>query len=359
MKTTTENSQCWRALLMIPIAVMAVLSIVATGGSSGGGDDGFDGDVPEEPPIILSTYNFEIGSTDSTLDVPLTVSVGNVAELAVNFGNTILGSIDLDVSDTGEVTLLSTVTDAGSTFGLSASVSEPALSGAAAVTVTEDINADAYDVPTSGALEITTTPPMGTITVTILPTNVVEIRLDGGAPSTYSWEEFTELFASPSAQDHELVASLAVLAYEFLFERVFEVADVLDELEDVTLTGEIVEQCDMFRAPPPDGVLPQGQVTLTMPGPVVFAAVFADCWADAPFDTLLRGEIQLANYIEEVDASNRLTRIGFGPDAGTRGGVEFLDFRIDEAAEVGGVFMIDPSSSVVVNGGFSLVFSAL
>jgi len=359
MKTITATSQLWRALLIIPISVVAVLSIVATGGSSGDGDGSFDGDGPDEPPIILPSYNFEIGSTDSTVDVPLTVSVGTLGELSVNLGNTILGRINLDVSTTGDVTLLSTVTDAGSTFSLSATIFEPPLSAGAAVTVTQDINADAFDVPTSGAFEITTTPPIGTITVTILDTMAVEIRLDDGVPSTYSFEEFTELIANPSAQEYEVVASLAVLAYEFLFERVFEVVDVLDELDDVRLEGSIVEQCDMFRAPPPDGVLPEGQVALINTGPVVFQAEFLDCWADAPFDTLLRGVIQLSNYIEEVDASNRLTRIGFGPDAGTRGGVEFLDFRIDEAVEVDGVFVIDPSSSVEVSGGFSLVFTAL
>jgi hypothetical protein len=140
---------------------------------------------------------------------------------------------------------------------------------------------------------------------------------------------------------------------------VFEVVDVLDELDDVRVAGSIVEQCDSYRVAPPVSVesVP-GQVALINTGPVVFQAEFLDCWADAPFDTLLRGVIQLSNYIEEVDASNRLTRIGFGPDASTRGGVEFLGFRIDEAVEVEGVFVIDPSSSIAVSGGFSLIFAA-
>jgi hypothetical protein len=173
MKTFTTTNQFWRALLVIPISVVAVLSIVATGGSSGDGDDGFNGDGgngDDVPPIILPSYNFEIGSTDSAIDVPLTVSVGTLGELDVNFGNTIMGRVNLDVGTTGDVTLLSTVTDAGSTFSLAARIPEPALSVGAAVTVTQDINAEAFDVPTSGALEITTTPPLGTITVTILDT---------------------------------------------------------------------------------------------------------------------------------------------------------------------------------------------
>jgi hypothetical protein len=226
--------------------------------------------------------------------------------------------------------------------------------------VTQDINAQAFELPSSGELEITTTPFTGTTTVEILDT--MEVRISNplaGEPSVYSWEDLYEALADPSAQDFERVGALTVLAYEFLFDRVFEVTDELDELDDVRLDGAIVEQCDMFRLPPPVGVLPEGQVALISTGPVVFQAEFLDCWADAPFDTLLRGVIQLSNYIEEIDASNRLTRIGFGPDASTRGGVEFLDFRIDEAVEVEGVFVLDPSSSIEVSGGFSLVFSAL
>jgi len=361
MKTFTTTSQFWRALLVIPISVVAVLSIVATGGSSGDGDDGFDGDVPEVPATILPAYNFEIGSTDSTENVPLTIGVGNVAVLEVSFGNTILGRIDLAVSDTGEVELLSTVTDAGSTFSLAATITElePALSAVAAVTVTQDISAFAFDEPGSGALEITTVPPTGTTTVTILDTMQVQISNPVGEPSTYGWDELGELLIASETPEYERVAALTALAYEFLFERVFEVADVLDELEAVALAGSIVEQCDMPRVPLPSDLLAEGQVALISTGPTVFVAEFLDCWADAPFDTLLRGNIQLSNYTEEIDASNRLTRIGFGPNAGTRGGVDFIGFRIDEAAEVGGVFVLDPSSSVEVSGGFSLVFTAL
>jgi len=361
MKTFTTISQFWRALLVIPISVVAVLSIVATGGSSGGDDDGFDGDVPEVPPIILPAYNFEIGSTDSTENVPLVIEAGIGAVLEVSFGKTIMGRIDLAVSAIGEVELLSTVTDAGSTFSLSATITElePALSAVAAVTVTQDISAFAFDVPGSGALEITTVPPTGTTTVTILDTMQVRISNPVGEPSTYGWDELGDLLVAPMAQDYERIAALTALAYEFLFERVFEVTDVLDELEAVALAGSIVEQCDMFRAAPPAGVLPEGQVALISTGPVVFVAEFLDCWADDPFDTLLRGNIQLSNYTEEIDASNRLTRIGFGPDGVTRGGVEFIGFRIDEAEEIEGVFVIDPSSSIAVSGGFSLMFTEM
>ncbi len=152
---------------------------------------------------------------------------------------------------------------------------------------------------------------------------------------------------------------MAALWYEFLFERVFEVAEVLGDLDEVDLTGEISEQCEMYRAGPPASVesIP-GRVALTQPGPQVYQVEWTDCWMDFPFDTLLTGIIQLGPYIEEVDASNNLTRVGFGPDAGTRGGVEFRDFTIAEAFEVDGMFMLDPSSTIVVNGGFSLVFTA-
>ena len=361
MKTFTTTSQFWRALLVLPISVVAVLSIVATGGSSGGGDDGFGDEEPEVPAIILPAYNFVIGSTDSTADVPLVIQAGDIAVLEVSFGNTIMGRIDLAVSATGEVELLSTVTDAGSTFSLAATITElePALSAVAAVTVTQDISAFAFDEPGSGALEITTVPPTGTTTVTILDTMQVQISNPVGEPSIYSWEELGDLLTASETPEYERVAALTALAYEFLFERVFEVADVLDELEAVALAGSIVEQCEMPRVPLPSDLLAEGQVALILTGPTVFVAEFLDCWADAPFDTLLRGNIQLSNYTEEINASNQLTRIGFGPNGGTRGGVEFIGFRIDEAEEVNGMFVLDPSSSLAVSGGFSLMFTAL
>ena len=57
MTKPRNSTQSWRVLWLIPVAVLAALSIVATGGGSSGGGDPDDGGV--DPPLnILPTYNF-------------------------------------------------------------------------------------------------------------------------------------------------------------------------------------------------------------------------------------------------------------------------------------------------------------
>jgi len=365
MKKTSDTSHWWRTLLMIPIAIFAIVSILATGHDDDD-DPPVDGDIPigdipidDLPATILSQYNFSIGSVPAG---PLTVSVGAIGSISVDLGTTLLGAINLDASATGDVTLLSTTTNAGSSFTLTGTSTVPGLevlNASAAVSVTSAISANVFDDPTSGSFEITTTPPLGAITVDISGTGV-DISLDGGTPTSYTWEEFTDLLGSPSAQPHELVAALVGGAYEFIFELALDAADNLDELELVTLSNPTIEQCDMFTGTQPPMVLAQGQTTITwtgsgelLPGQD-FTIDFDDCWLDDPTDNtddLLNGIITLQGYVEDVDASNTLTRVGF--DA-----VLFQDFTEAETEEDTGVFTIDPSGTTTVNGGFSVIFSA-
>jgi len=469
MKTSNKNSSGWRALLMIPIAVVAIVSILATGhdddddppvngdlpgtlqlaatsfdtgegtivnvivtrsgGSSGvasvdyataddtavaGSDytsasgtltwadgtsgnqtisititDDGPGELPESftvtlsnasgaslganssatvnilesavvPPMILSQYNFSIGAIDSM--TPWTASVGAIGSVSVDLGTTLLGTINLDVSGTGDVTLLSTTTNAGSSFTMTGTSTVPgleALNATAAVSVTSAINANVFDDPSSGSFEITTTPPLGTITVDISGTGV-DISLDGGTPTSYTWEDFTDLLGSPSAQPHEQVAALVGGAFEFIYELALEAADNLDELELITLNNPTIEQCDMFTGTQPPPILAQGQVTVTwtgsgelLPGQD-FNFDFDDCWLDDPTDDsdeLLNGVIQAESYIEDVDASNTITRVGFER-------IRFVDYTMAETEEDMGVFTIDPLATATINGGFTLIFSA-
>jgi len=338
----------------------AALSIVATGGSDG---DGEEFEAPEIPPTILTMYNFEIGSLVNS--IPLTVEAAGLGEVSVGFGNTLLGTINLDVSGTGDVTLLSTVTDAGSTMTITVtSAAEPTLSGTAAFNVTEAISAGVFDDPTSGAFEIVHA--LGTITVDISSTGVL-VSLDGGTPVPATWEEFTDLLDDDQAPAFVRVASLAGGAYEFIFELALDAADELDGLEAVTLSSQLVEMCDMFTGTQPPNVIAQGTATISWSGSgelapgQSFLAEFDNCWFDDPTDDtdeLWNGQIQLANYVEEIDANNNLTRIGFAPDASVAGGVEFLSFKIEETDEAMGVFTIDPTNTLVVSGGFSLIFQA-
>ena len=312
------------------------------------------------PPTILSQYNFSIGAIDAM--TPWTASVGAIGSVSVDLGTTLLGTINLDVSGTGDVTLLSTTTNAGSSFTMTGTSTVPgleALNATAAVSVTSAINANVFDDPTSGSFEITTTPPLGTITVDIGATSV-DISLNGGTPTVYTWEEYTDLLGSPTAQPHEQVASLVGGAFEFIYELALDAADSIDELELITLNNPTVEQCDMFTGTQPPMVLAQGMVTVTwtgsgelLPGQD-FNFDFEDCWLDDPTDNsdeLLNGVIQAESYIEDVDASNTITRVGFDR-------IRFVDYTIAETEEDVGVFTIDPLATTTVNGGFSLIFSA-
>ena len=53
-------SRPWRVLWLFPVAVLATLSIIATGGSGGG--NGNDDDDVEPPLVILPNYNFFLGN---------------------------------------------------------------------------------------------------------------------------------------------------------------------------------------------------------------------------------------------------------------------------------------------------------
>jgi hypothetical protein len=86
-------------------------------------------------------------------------------------------------------------------------------------------------------------------------------------------------------------------------------------------------------------------------GPAVFGALGAHLPTFIhPFAFVLITAAALCTF-DPLD----ILSIGLGV---TRGGVEFIGFRIDEAEEVNGVFVIDPSSSIEVSGGFSLIFTA-
>ena len=56
MNSPGKRSKPWRVLWLIPVAVLAALSIIATGSSGNGGNDGPDDVGP--PLVILTNYNF-------------------------------------------------------------------------------------------------------------------------------------------------------------------------------------------------------------------------------------------------------------------------------------------------------------
>ncbi len=217
------------------------------------------------------------------------------------------------------------------------------------------------EAPGSGAFEVRT--QLETVVVSILSSGV-QLSLNGGTAVVYNtWDEFTDVFEDDNEETWQRRAALAASGFEFVFERFFEIADVLDELEAVTLSNPRIEVCDMFTGAPPNGVLPQGDSTLTWLGSGEllpdddFDWQFNQCWNDAT-DELFDGMISLENYTETIDTNtNTLFEIGFGGVSGQPGGVVY-ELTISETEENQGVFTISPDNVVTLNGGFALIIQA-
>ena len=147
---------------------------------------------------------------------------------------------------------------------------------------------------------------------------------------------------------------------EFLTEQFFNVADVLDDLELVTLNNPYIETCDMFTGSPPQGVLAQGELTITWLGSGElsdgddFTWAFENCWSQDDQE-LLDGTVTLEDYNESVDFNTGvLFNIGFGGlGAGAPGGVIF-DLTFSETVEDQGVWTIPADGVITVSGGFVL-----
>ena len=360
MTTPRNSAQSWRLLWLIPVAVLAALSIVATGGSSGSSGSGDDPDDIDPPLNILPTYNFFMANlTGST---PFTVSVANSYTVAVDIDGLFPGSVNLDADVNNVVTFLSYIVRSSARVDLTLTSTDPSpLDGTFAVIVTEDMNGMVYDAPVSGAFDVVTATE--TVTVSVLA-NGIQLTLNGGAPVVYNnWEELSVLFDDELQETWLRRTALAASALEFIVEQFFSMADIFDELEAITFTNPVVEVCDMFTGAPPEGVLAQGDVTITWLGSGElsdgddFSWQFNQCW-DADSSELIDGTISLENYTETVDAiTGTLFEIGFGGLGGQPGGVVY-EMTISDTAENQGVFTIPPESVLTINGGFALIIQS-
>ncbi len=328
-------------------------------GCGGGSDDAAEvPDIPDPPPTILSNYNLEIGGVQPGSD--MTVDVGGQFQVGVDLGDTLLGSVNLQVISPTSVNFLDFVTDAGSTLTVTVAGTKTALDGQFTVNVTTAVVAGLDDEPSSGAFEVVTA--ADTTTVTFVA-NGVEMSFDGAAAILLTWEQYDDLLDDPQAETWQRRASLAGGTFAFIYDRVFEIAELLDDLERTESPDPIVTTCDAFPGTPPPGVLLQGEHVLTRlgsgeymsPGDV-FDWTFTNCW-NASTNTLIDNFVQMQNYIEVIDASNTLTRIGFAPDNSVGGGVIYFDWTVAETEEIQGMYTIDPLDRIEVNGGFSMVFS--
>lgn len=359
------NASPWRTLWLIPVAVFAVLTIVATGGG-GGGDDGggLIDDVDPGPVTILPTYNFLL--TNLSSGELLTASLGSGLSVSIDIDGILHNSFNLSVSASNEVTFVSYVARRTSGFDLIVtSGGVDPLDGTIAVTLTEDLTFDVVGAPpASGSFTVVT--PAETVSVSVV-FGGVELSLNGGAAIAYTWDEFGNLLDDEAEETWLRRASLAGGAFEFLYGYFFDIADILDELEVVTLSNPLVESCDMFTGSPPDGVLAQGEVSVTWTGSGElsdgddFTWAFNQCWFDEPNDVtdeLLDGTVLLQDYTETIDFNtNTLFEIGFGGLSGQPGGVIF-DITVSETVENNGVFTIAADDVITISGGFVMIIQA-
>ena len=355
MNKPSEPSRPWRVLWLFPVAVLATLSIIATSGGGGGGNDNGGNDV-DPPLVILPNYNFFLGNLNN--GAPLTVVVGESFTASIDFDGLFPGNVDLGVDANNLVTFLSYLIRADSRIDITVTSPEGSpLDGTFAVNFTSDIIADVGDAPTSGTFTVVYAPD--TVTVTILA-NGVQIALNGGAPIDYTWDEFTDLLDDDLSEPWQRRAALAGGAFEFIIEQFFSIADILDELEPITFNNPFVETCDMFTGTPPNGVLAQGEFTVTWLGSGEladgddFTWQFEQCW-DQDDEALIDGTITLQDYTESVDFNTGvLFDIGFGGlGANAPGGVIF-DVTVSETVEDQGIWTIPADEVITISGGFVL-----
>jgi hypothetical protein len=337
--------------------LLGVSAVLLTGcGSSG--DGGVDEPTDVEPPlVILDNYNFFLGNLNN--GELLTANVGGEFTVTIDMDDGLLaGNLDLDVGANNTVTFLSYLLRAGNSFVLTVTSPEGSpLDGTFRVSFETDIEAAVGEPPTSGNL-IVSYPDALLFGVTILADGV---ELDSLAGTfQYTWEEFAALLEDEQAADWERHASLAFGVIEFLVEQFFNVADVLDDLEQVPMNNPYVETCDMFAGGPPQGVLAQGEFTVTWLGSGElsdgddFSWAFTNCWSQDD-EELLDGTLTLEDYTESVDFNTGvLFNIGFGGlGAGEPGGVIF-DLTFSETVEDQGLWTIPADGVITVSGGFVL-----
>ena len=270
------------------------------------GDSGSDGssasvdepDDVEAPLVILENYNFFLGNLNN--GELLTADVGGEFTVTIDIDGLLAGNLNLDVGANDTVTFLSYLLRADNLIRLTiASPEESPLDHSFLLVVLADIEAAVGEAPTSGSFSVVDVGFSGAI-VTILE-NGVQVDFLDGMPIEYTWDEFADLVDDELAEPWLRRASLAGGVIEFLVEQFFNVADVLDDLELATLNNPYVETCEMFTGSPPQGVLAQGELTVTWLGSGElsdgddFTWAFNNCWNQDDGE-LLHGTVTLQDY---------------------------------------------------------------
>lgn len=342
------------------------LAVILAGcGGNGDGDGvvligGGDGD----DVIILATYGYQVSATPT--GAPLTVNVpdeGGMLGISLDFGNTLNGDVNVEVDVNNNISILDYTLQTLSSVTVDSDVGDIPFLGAFVVEVTEDIlfGFPQPRPPDSGVFQVIT--PNETVNVQVIPGvfSTVQIRLDGGAPVSLTWDQLNGLLDDDLAVPWQRRAALATEALELVLIQVFTITDTFNVIDDGLLTvNPAVVPCDAITGSPPPNVINQGETALTWLGPGSvpmggddFRWDFTDCWFDdtgSGLDTLLNGSIDLIDYVEIIDGQSRLIGSGFNE-------VIYNNLEIAGTVESPpGTFTINPLDIITVNGSFDLAF---
>jgi hypothetical protein len=335
------------------IAVLALFAVLPSCSDSSGGGGGGGGAV-----VFPDVYNFTM---DLDVDGQPPFSVSSASDPVNNV--TTLRTIDVPFNGTysfgtGDYSF------APSQINVThAEWSEPYKTFA--IEITSDITGTVDEEPTEGSLRVYD--GLNTIIIEIISTGVT-LGLNGGAPVSYGWDDYYDLYPDTGEDLWKREASLAASILTLIEEEVsfnaysLELIETNDDiLED---EGFLTFVCDELPITPPLG---EGKRTLTAddldvsPG-VSFTWSFDYCWSDDAStneDPLFDGTIQMLGLLETKEQSGStetITAIGFLPEV-TPGGVYYDGFKVYITQEdAQGDVTIAQNRTLVYNGGYSIMF---
>ena len=349
------------------VVLLAALSLA----SCGGGDDG--GDVVDTPATIPDVLNYEIKQADDT-DLVIDQS-----ERSVTITSALLtGTFDRTNDDFTLVPFGPAMSvDAGSFLdGLYGSEFNNYV-----LQVEKTLTWNSDNSPTDGEFVIRDQTVVTRIRVTATPTGVdleyfPSSVADPVLNSSVSWQEFDGMFADESAEAYERIAAFAYSVLRFMYEQGGLVISSLEYLGDNDLLLEnnlsLAESCDPYPYGTTDPTVSDpGETLITWnddsfdgslgPGDS-FLAFYTECWVNDDsddFDQLYDGSVNLVYYVE-VEQDGVITRIGFEPFDSATGGIDFDNIEIIETETDASrqLVIIDQGSKLVLNGGFSMVFTS-
>lgn len=355
--------------------------ILIQGCSSGGGDDGGDNNVA---PIVPNVLNYDIRQPDG---VTLTVKVEQTNLQATVSSTLLLGTYNrlteaFTLDSLGPVMSVGAsdfLVDLDTELGIGVDFSNYFLQVNTAAAWVGDDN------PTSGEFDIRDH-LVHKITVTVNPnvngTGIAGVdivywpdgdQFPGTTPISVTWNEFDGYYDNGTVA-YARIASFAYSVFRFMYEQGNLVISTLEYIGDfdtlLEQQGNVTESCDTFQLPviPATPVPTPGMSIFTwfddsldgdLGGGDSFHWIFSQCWNDDEtdnIDLLLTGVLSMVNYTE-VENAGVITRIGFEPFNGP-GGLVYDQLVLTETETTLANVILDVAEAVILNGGFSMVFTS-